>query len=176
MLKHGFDMHSVFLSAPGDLERERDACRSVISDVNGAEAMPSKILLATIGLTSDEQIVGFRSAVAENIRQCAYFIQVFEDDWGPKNLFRKMFFLATECRDDAALAMQEVVVFLKAAPREADPEILAFRKELEELQSVSVFHFDNIESLKTQLRQASTEWVRHIMEAGGGQKERAEGA
>ena len=68
MLKHGFDMHRVFLSAPGDLERERDACRSVISDVNAADAMPVKILLVTVGLTSDEQIVGFRSAVAENIR------------------------------------------------------------------------------------------------------------
>jgi hypothetical protein len=166
MLKHGFDMHSVFLSAPGDLERERDACRTVISDVNAAEAMPSHILLATIGLTSDEQIVGFRSAVAENVRQCAYFIQVFEDDWGPKSLFRKIFYLATECRDDGALPMQEVVVFLKAAPRETDPEILAFRKELEELQGVPVFHFEKIESLKTQLQQVSNGWVRQIIEAG----------
>jgi len=165
MLKHGFDMHSVFLSAPGDLEKERDACRSVISDVT-AEAMPSKILLATVGLTNDEQIVGFRSAVAENIRQCAYFVQVFEDDWGPKNLFRKMFYLATECRDDASLPMQEVVVFLKAAPRETDPEILAFRKELEEIQGVRVFHFDKIENLKTPLQQVSSGWVRQIIEAG----------
>jgi hypothetical protein len=132
MLQHGFDMHRVFPSAPGDLERERDACRSVISEVNAAAAMPLKILLVTVGLSSDDQIVGFRSPVAENIRQCAYYLQVFEDDWGPKNLFRKMFFLATECRDDAALPMQEVVVFLKAAPRETDPEILAFRKELEQ--------------------------------------------
>jgi hypothetical protein len=166
MLKHGFDMHSVFLSGPGDLEKERDACRSVISDVTAAEAMLSKILLATIGLTSDEQIVGFRSAVAENIRQCTYYIQIFEDDWGPKNLFRKMFYLATECRDDATLPMQEVVVFLKAAPRETDPEILAFRKELEEIQGVRVFHFDKIESLKTQLQQVSSGWVRQIIEAG----------
>jgi hypothetical protein len=177
MLKHGFDMHSVFLSAPGDLERERDACRSVISDVNATESMPAKVLLVTVGLTNDEQIVGFRSSVAENVRQCAYFIQVFEDDWGPKNLFRKMFYLAIECRDDAAFPMQDVVVFLKAAPRETDPEILAFRKEFEELQNVRVFHFDKIENLRTQLRQASSEWVRHIVEAGGGhQEERAEGA
>src|ERR1039457_1415940 len=49
-----------------------------------------------------------------------------------ENLFRKMFYLAIECRDDATLPMQDVVVFLKAAPRETDPEILAFRKELEE--------------------------------------------
>ena len=41
MLKHGFDMHQVFLSAPGDLEKERDACRIAINDVNAAEAMPN---------------------------------------------------------------------------------------------------------------------------------------
>jgi hypothetical protein len=162
MLKHGFDMHRVFLSAPGDLEREREACRDAISDVNASDAMPLKILLVTVGLPSDEQIVGFRSAVADNIRQSAYFVQVFEDDWGPKNLFRKMFYLATECRDDAALPMQEVVVLLKAAPRETDPEILAFRKELEELPGVRVFHFDKIESLKTELQQVSSEWVKSL--------------
>ncbi len=167
MLKHGFDMHQVFLSAPGDLEKERDACRTAISDVNAAEAMPSKILLVAVGLTSDDQIVSFRSAASDNIRQSAYYIQVFEDDWGPKNLFRKMFYLATECRDDATLPMQDVVVFLKAAPRETDPEILAFRKELQEIPGVRVFNFDKIESLKTQLQQVSSGWVRQIARGAG---------
>ena len=165
MIKHGFDMHRVFLSAPGDLEKERETCRSAISEVNANVAMPSKILLVTVGLTSDDQIVGFRSAVADNIRQCAYFIQVFEDDWGPNNLFRKMFHLAAECRVDAALPMQEVVLFLKAAPRETDPEILQFRKEIAERPDVRVFHFDNSESLKTQLQEVSSGWVRQIVES-----------
>jgi hypothetical protein len=168
MLTHGFDMHWVFLSAPGDLEREREACRNAISEVNEREAMPSKILLVTVGLTSDEQIVGFRSSVAENVRQCAYFVQVFEDDWGPKNLFRKMFCLATECRDDAAFPMQDVVVFLKATPRETDPEILEFRKELEERQDVRVFHFDKIEKLQAQLQPVCSGWVRQIVEFAAG--------
>ena len=163
MLKHGFDMHQLFLSAPGDLEKERDACRSAISEVNSAEAMPLKILLVSVGLTCDDHVVGFRSAVADNIRQSAYYVQVFEDDWGPKNLFRKMFYLAIECRDDATLPMQDVVVFLKAAPRETDPEILAFRKELEEQPSVRVFHFDKLENLKTQLQQVSSGWVLQIV-------------
>ncbi|MGB6941513.1 MAG: hypothetical protein WBE37_03805 [Bryobacteraceae bacterium] len=168
MIKHGFDMYHVFLSAPGDLEKERDACRNAISEVNASEAMPSKILLVTVGLTSDSHIVDFRSAVTENIRQCAYFIQVFEDDWGPKNLFRKMFYLAADCRDDAAFPMRDVVVFLKAAPRETDPEILAFRKELEERQDVRVFHFDKPESLKSEIAGLCSAWVHAIIQAGGG--------
>jgi hypothetical protein len=168
MLKHGFDMYNVFLSAPGDLERERDAARNAISAVNADQAMPSKILLCTLGLTSDGQIVDFRSAVADNIRQCAYFIQIFEDDWGPKNLFRKIFRLATDCRDDPAFPMQEIVVFLKDAPHETDPEILAFRKELEDHRDMRVFHFDRLEALSAQLDSVSRDWVRAILAAGGG--------
>lgn len=168
MIVHGFDMYRVFISAPGDLEREQDACRNAVSETNEKEAMPLKILLVSVGLREGGSIEGFRSAVAENVRQCTYYIQVFEDEWGPKNLFRKMFYLATECRDDAAMPMREAIVCLKAAPRETDPEILAFRKELEELPGVRVFHFDKPESLKTQLLQVCGGWVRSIAEAGGG--------
>src|SRR5204863_1782941 len=97
MMVHGFDMYRVYISSPGDLQREQQTCREAISEINEKEAMPRKILLVSVGLLHDDQVVGYRSAVGDNIRQCTYFIQVFEDDWGPKNLFRKMFFLATEC-------------------------------------------------------------------------------
>src|SRR5258708_36172428 len=147
MMTHGFDRYRVFISTPGDLLREQDACRAAISEVNEKEAMRQKILLVSVGLREDGQIEAFRSAVAENVRQCTYYIQVFQDDWGPKNLFRKMFFLAMDCRDDASLPMRELIVGLKAAPRETDPEILAFRKELEAQRNVLVFHFDNLQSL-----------------------------
>jgi len=170
MMIHGFDMYRVFISTPGDLLREQDTCRAAISEVNAAEAMPHKILLVSVGLREDGQIEGVRSAVAENVRQCTYYIQIFEDDWGPKNLFRKMFFLATDCRDDGSLPMREVIVCLKDAPRETDPEILAFRKELQEQQNVRVFHFDNPESLGEPLRKVCGEWVQSIIAAGGGNR------
>ncbi len=160
-------MYRVYISAPGDLQREQDTCRAAISEVNEKEAMPQKILLVSVGLREDGQIEAFRSAVAENVRQCTYYIQVFQDDWGPKNLFRKMFFLAMDCRDDASLPMRELIVGLKAAPRETDPEILAFRKELEEQQNVRVFHFDSTENLGEQLRKVCGEWVESIVAAGG---------
>jgi hypothetical protein len=166
MMVHGFDMYRVYLSAPGDLQKEMTICRAAISDVNRDVAMPSKVLLVSVGLNSDDQIVGFRSAVSDNVRQCTYFVQVFEDDWGPKNLFRKMFLLALECREDAALPMREAIVCLKAAPRETDPEILAFRKELEEAQGVRVLHFDSADGLKSQLNEICTGWARTIIASG----------
>jgi hypothetical protein len=166
MIVHGFDMHRVYISTPGDLEREQETCRKAISEVNEKEAMPHKVLLVSVGLLYDEQISGYRAAVADNIRQCTFFIQVFEDDWGPKNLFRKMFYLATDCRDDASLPMRDIVVCLKAAPRETDPEILAFRKELEECPNVRVVHFEKPEGLKTHLLDILSEWARSIVAAG----------
>ncbi len=158
-------MYRVFISTPGDLAREQETCRGAISEINSKEAMPQKILLVSVGLREDGQIEGFRSAVADNIRQCAYFIQIFEDDWGPRNLFQKMFYLAAECRDDGNFPMREVIVCLKDAPRETDPEILAFRKELEDRKDVTVFKFDNADALKNHLLEACTGWVRSIVAA-----------
>lgn len=167
MMVHGFDMYRVFISTPGDLGREQSACRAAISEVNEKSAMPQKILLVSVGLVHDEQIIGYRTSVADNIRECAYFIQVFEDDWGPKDLFRKMFFLATECREDSSLPMRDIIVCLKNAPRETDPEILAFREELEETPGVKLFHFDKSETLKTQLLEVCGRWVAEAAQSNG---------
>jgi hypothetical protein len=164
-MPHGFDMYRVFISGPGDLEQDRQACRDAISEVNQTTAMPLKTLLVSVGLTQDDQILAFRSAVSENVRQCTYFIQIFEDDWGPKSLFRKTFYLAVDCRDDSSLPMREVIVCLKAAPRETDPEILAFRRELEDLANVPIFHYTNPAGLKDQLLEVCAGWVRSILPA-----------
>lgn len=165
MMVHGFDMHRVFISTPGDLAREWSICREAISEVNEKEAMPRQTLLVSVGLIHDDQISGYRSAVAENVRQCAFFMQIFQDDWGPRNLFRKMFYLAEECRDDGSFPMRDIVVCLKAAPKETDPEILAFRKELEERKNVRIFHFGTPEELKTQLLEVCSGWVQSILAA-----------
>lgn len=165
MLVHGFDMYRVYLSAPGDLDAEKQLCRSVISETNESDAMPSKILLVSVGLPQDGLVEQFRGVVADNIRQCTYYVQVFEDDWGPKNMMRKMFYLACDGRGDAALPMRDVVVFLKDASRETDPDILAFRKELLELADVRVVPFKTSDEMRAHLREITAGWVRQIRES-----------
>lgn len=158
-------MHRVYISAPGDLEAEREACRAVIGETNERLAMPSKVLLVSVGLPQEGALDQYRAAVADNIRQCRYYIQIFQDDWGPRNLSRKMFYLAYDGRSDGALPMQEVIVLLKAAPRETDPEILGFRKELAELSGVQVISFESIASMQEQLRPALAGWASNIIAA-----------
>jgi len=168
MWNQGFDMYRVYLSAPGDLGREQDACRAAISAVNESDAMPRKILLVSVGLREAGQILESRSAVAENVRQCTYFVQLFEDEWGPNNLYRKIFHVAEECRDDANFPMREAIICLKAAPHETDPATLALRKELADRTDMRAFHFDKADNLKEQLMEVCRGWVREIVAAGGG--------
>ena len=59
--------------------------------------------------------------------------------------------------------MREVIVCLKAAPRETDPEILGFRKELEETPGIRILLFDAVETMKSQLTEVCESWTRAIM-------------
>jgi hypothetical protein len=165
-MPHGFDAYRVFISAPGDLELDRQAGYDAVAQANEATAMPAKILLVSIGLRENEQISGNRSIVSDNVRWSSYFIQIFQDDWGPRDLFRKVFMLAIECRDDAAMPMRDVVICLKQAPHESNPEILAFRKELEERTDLRVFHYGSVEELKAQLTTICNGWAQELIDSG----------
>ena len=167
-MPHGFDAYRVFLSAPGDLEPDRQACHDAIAQANETTAMPAKILLVEVGLRDNEQIGGHRSIVSDNVRWSTYFIQLFQDDWGPRDLFRKLFLLAVQCRDDPAMPMREVVVFLRDAPDETNPEILLFRRELEERQDVRLFRYSSVDTLREHATEVSKGWARELMEARKG--------
>jgi hypothetical protein len=167
-MAHGFDDYRVFISAPGDLESDRQACCGAISQVNGDTAMPARILLVSFGLRENAQIEGSRAIVSDNVRWSSYFIQLFQDDWGPRDLFRKLFLLAIECRDDPAMPMREVVVCLKSAPHETDERVLAWRRELEGRTDLRVIRYDRLEEMQARLEEIGTEWARELIAAGAG--------
>ncbi len=167
-MPHGFDAYRVFISAPGDLEPDRQTSHDVIAEVNETSAMPAKILLVSIGLRENDQIADHRSIASDNVRWSAYFIQIFQDDWGPRDLFRKLFLLAADCRDDAATPMRDVVICLKDAPNETNPEIQAFRRELEERHDLRVFHYASVDELKARLAEICDGWARSLIESKTG--------
>jgi hypothetical protein len=167
-MPHGFDAYRVFISSPGDLDPDRQACHDAIAQANEATAMPAKVLLVSVGLRDNGQIAGNRSIVSDNVRWSTYFIQIFQDDWGPRDLFRKLFLLAVECREDASMPMREVVVCLKDAPHETNAEILVFRRELEERRDLRVFRYGSMDELRTQLADVCNGWARALIGAGTG--------
>ena len=162
-MAHGFEDERVFLSAPGDLDRDRQACHEVIAHVNETIAMPEKVLLVTVGLRDNAQLAGFRSAVTDNVRWSTYFVQLFEDEWGERDLFRKLFLKALECRDDEAMPMREIVVCLKNASQERNPDVLAFRRELEE-QNARLIRYGTLEELRTQFTEVCSAWAHESIE------------
>lgn len=162
-MPHGFEAYRVFISAPGDLERDRQACHDAIAEANETTSMPAKILLVAVSLRENEQISGHRSIVSDNVRWSSYFIQLFEDDWGPRDLFHRLFLLALECRDNATMPMQDIVVCLKHAPHETNAEILAFRRELEQQQNLRLLRYSSANELKPQLVEICTEWARALI-------------
>jgi hypothetical protein len=163
IMPHGFDSYRIFISAPGDLEQDRQACHDAIARVNETTSMPAKVLLVSVGLRNNDQISGNRAIVSDNVRWSTYFIQVFEDDWGPRDLFRKLFLLAAECRDDASMPMRDVVVFIKNAPHETNPDILAFRRELEERKDCRLFRYASPDELREQLATVCEGWARDVI-------------
>jgi hypothetical protein len=164
-MPHGFDAYRIFISAPGDLEPDREACYSAVAQANEATAMPSKLLLVSIGLRENDQILTCRSIASDNVRWSSYFIQVFQDDWGPRDLFRKLFLLAVECRDDASMPMRDLVVGIKDAPNETSGEILAFRKELEERTDLRIIRYRAVEELRDQVTEVCNGWARALIQA-----------
>jgi hypothetical protein len=165
-MAHGFDSYRVFVASPGDLEADRQAAHDAIARANEAVAMPAKILLVNIGLRDNDQIANFRSVVSENVRCSTFFIQIFQDDWGTRDLFRRLFLLALECRDDASMPMRDVAVCLKDAPSETNQEILAFRRELEDRKDVNLFRYSRAEQLREHLERACGEWVQSLIALG----------
>ena len=55
-MPHGFDAYRIFISAPGDLEADRDACYAAVARANEATAMPAKVLLVSVGLRENDHI------------------------------------------------------------------------------------------------------------------------
>jgi hypothetical protein len=167
-MPHGFDTYRVFISAPGDLGTDRQAAHDALARANEETAMPAKLLLVSVGLRENDQISANRSIVSDNVRWSSFFIQLFQDDWGPRDLFRKVFLLAVECRDDESMPMRDVIVCLKNAPHETDPEILAFRRELEERQDLRVVRYGTADELKAELMEICNGWARTLIDSGAG--------
>lgn len=164
-MAHGFDDYRVFISAPGDMDRDREATHDAISHVNAELCMPAKILLVTLGLRDNAQIDGYRSIVSDNVRWSSYFIQLFQDDWGPRELFRKLFLLAVECSGDSSMPMREVVVCLKNAPQETDERVLAWRRELAEWPNLRVIQYERPDELQQRIAEVCTGWARELIAA-----------
>jgi hypothetical protein len=59
--------------------------------------------------------------------------------------------------------MRDLAVFLKDAPGEANAQILAFRKELEEQDKVPVHRYGTVEELRQKLDVVLKDWADTLL-------------
>jgi hypothetical protein len=163
-MAHGFDDYRIFISAPGDLAPDRQTCHEVIAFVNETIAMPAKALMVSVGLRDNDQLGAFRSAVTDNVRWSTYFVQLFEDEWGERDLYHKLFLKALEFLDDGAMPMRSIALCLKNAPHERNPEVLAFRRELEEQGGVKLIRYGMVDELRTKFLEVCSQWALESIE------------
>jgi hypothetical protein len=151
MQRHGFEMHDVFCSAPGNLGEELQSFHVIVGEVNEAVGMAHKTLLAPLCLKSNNLILIAADAAKDNIRYCSFFVQVLQDSWGPVGLFRELYDVAAECLADEQAPMRSIAVFVKPP---ASVEIPS---------GAPVYHYDQIQSFEAQLRTVCTEWLSAVV-------------
>jgi len=149
--RHGFEMHDIFCSAPGNLVEELDAFYAVAGEVNEAVGAPYKTLLAGLCLKSDNLIFTAANAAKDNIRYCSFFVQLLKDSWGPVGLFRELYDVAESCLKDDQAPMRGIAVFVKPPGTAAVPA------------GSAIFHYETIESFQSQLRAVLTDWLTAVL-------------
>jgi hypothetical protein len=147
MQRHGFEIHDIFCSTPGNLNPELESFHKVAAEVNEI-GMPHKTLLAALCLKSNNLIFVAGDLAKENIRYCSFFVQVLEDSWGPAGLFRELYDLAESCLKDENAPMRAMAVFVKPPASAAIPA------------GATVYTYDTIESFESQLQAVLGEWLR----------------
>lgn len=147
MQRHGFEIHDIFCSTPGDLGQELESFHIVVGQVNEGAGMAHKTLLAPLCLRSNNLILVVGDPAKENIRYCSFFVQVLKDSWGPVGLFRELYDVAQACLKDERSPMRGIAIFVK---QPASAEIPS---------GAPVYSFDTVESFEAQLRAVLTEWL-----------------
>jgi hypothetical protein len=151
MRRHGFEMHDVFCSAPGNLGEELESFHRIVGEVNEAVGMPHKTLLAPLCLKSNNLILIAADPAKDNIRYCSFFVQVLKDSWGPVGLFRELYDVAAECRRDEQAPMREIAVFVKPPGSVEIPG------------DSPVHRYDTLASFESQLRTVLTRWLSGVL-------------
>lgn len=159
-----YRMYRVFCATPGDsetgLEAERQAFHEVMGQVNGAEAMPEGILFVPVSILPNlTNKAVFQPAVDENVRACAFFVQVLDHTWGPATRnFEREFQLAMQSYADPALPMKGVSLFFKdPGGKQVEPGVAQLRKPG---QGVPVFDFSSLDDFTIHLRSQLSAWLR----------------
>lgn len=172
-------LFKIFIASPRNLDRERMLFNEAIEEYNKNEAFERGVLFKAIAW---EETLGAQGRpqdiINEELRQCDFFILVLHDWWGsnPKDKESKYssgseeeFHVAYECLKDNKYPMKQMVLFFKDVdPSQLnDPgpqlsQVLAFKRERQELSDFMYRTFTSPESFKKNFIPYLGKWLRMI--------------
>jgi hypothetical protein len=162
-----YRMHRVFCATPGDsesdLEPERQAFYDVIGEVNETEAMPEEILFVPVSVLPNlADLTVFRKPVDDNVRACAFYVQVLHHTWGPAaRNFEHQYQLAKQCCADPQLPMKGVSLFFKVPNgRPVEPDVADLKESSAAAQDPRFIDFEDLDDFRTRLRSQLSAWLQ----------------
>jgi hypothetical protein len=160
-----YSMYRVFCATPGNLEQERQVFHNVIAQLNENAAMPDSALLVPVSILPNMvDTLFFRSVIEENIQDCAFFVQVLDETWGPSaRNFQWKYDLACKLKGDPDSLMLDVAVFFKERDeRQVEDAVRELKASLHDSSGSVLYHFESIEQFKEQLRLQLSAWLRNL--------------
>jgi|WetSurMetagenome_2_1015567.scaffolds.fasta_scaffold47493_1 tetratricopeptide (TPR) repeat protein len=172
-------LFKIFIASPRNLDNERILFNEAIEEYNKNEAFERGVLFKAIAW---EETLGAQGRpqdiINEELRQCDFFILILHDWWGssPKDKKSKYssgseeeFHVAYECLKDNKYPMKQMVLFFKDVdPSQLnDPgpqlsQVLAFKRERQELGDFMYRTFTSPESFKKNFIPYLGKWLRII--------------
>lgn len=170
------DAFKVFIASPGGLEDERSAVRDEIRSFNDSLMHEYGVAFSTEGW---ENVPGgirrAQAAINEVVEGCDYMILILGSRWGISPAkdgkftsgTEEEFYLASECIERADSPMADILVLFKGVPEEqlSDPgeqlsKVLEFKKLLEDSKEIFYKTFDDLISLRQEVRNRLRGWAR----------------
>jgi tetratricopeptide (TPR) repeat protein len=172
-------LFKIFIASPRNLDKERMLFSEAIDEYNRNEAVDRGVLFKAVAW---EETLGAQGRpqdiINEELRQCDFFILILHDWWGsnPKDKKSKYtsgseeeFHVAYDCLKDTNYPMKQMILFFKdVEPSQLnDPgpqlsQVLAFKRERQELSDFMYRTYNTPESFKKNFLPYLGKWLRII--------------
>lgn len=170
-------LYKIFIASPRNLENERILFNEAIEEYNRNEAIDRGAVFKAVAW---EETLGAQGRpqdiINDELRQCDFFILILHDWWGssPKDSKQKYssgseeeFHVALECLRNKKLPMKQMVLFFKDVDPSKlnDPgpqlsQVLAFKKERQELNDFMFRRFASPDDFKKSFNSYLGKWLR----------------
>ncbi|MEV6644242.1 DUF4062 domain-containing protein [Amycolatopsis sp. NPDC051371] len=170
----------IFLASPGNMAKEREACRMVVREFNEKSSESEQVVFLLRAWEDMPGGVGRpQDRINPKLDECDYMILILGDRWGSPPAVKGPYSSGTEeefyrCLDllasPTAVMRDLLVVFRTLEPeRLRDPgpqllEVMNFRNDLEEAKSLQFVSFDSEQSFEAAIRKQLAEWARPLSE------------